>query len=574
METGLKPGTENLISIARGEKKAELVIKNANVVNVLSGEIYLTSVAISEGKIVGLGDYDGDKEIDINGAILAPGFIDGHIHIESSKLKLSEFAKVVLPAGTTAVVTDPHEIANVAGLDGIRYMLESSKYTPLDVFIMLPSCVPSTNMETSGATLTASDLAELIDQDKVLGIAEVMNYPGVIFRVPEVLDKIALGKGKPIDGHAPYLSGNDLCAYIIAGIQSDHECTNLSEAKEKLRLGMHLMIREGTTAKNLKELLPLITSQNSRQCLFVSDDISAADLFEKGHINAVVKKAIAAGLDPIIAIQMVTLNPAQYFGLKNMGAIAPGYQADLVSFDDFEHLNIKKVFKKGRLIAENGLLQDVIQPYETPQKIKDSVHVDFSRIIGHIGYIRPIPKMVKVIGIIPDQIITKKVLETIPTGEGDPSRDILKIVVIERHKETGNIGIGFVQGFGLIEGAIGSSVAHDSHNIVIVGTNDEDIMTAAVEIAKMGGGEIVVAKGEIKASLPLPIAGLISEEAIEVVKEKELILIQEAKKSGCSLNNPFMTLSFLSLPVIPELKLTDKGLVDVVKFQIVPLFEE
>ncbi|MFH1612530.1 MAG: adenine deaminase [bacterium] len=568
----------NLISIARGEKKAELVIKNAKVVNVLSGEIYLTSVAISEGKIVGLGDYAGEEEIDINGAILAPGFIDGHIHIESSKLKVSEFAKVVLSAGTTAVVIDPHEIANVAGLDGIRYMLDSSKYTPLDVFVMLPSCVPATNMETSGATLTASDLAELIAQDtgslgKVLGIAEVMNYPGVLFRVPEVLDKIALGKNRPIDGHAPYLSGKDLCAYILAGIQSDHECTNLNEAKEKLRLGMHLMIREGTTAKNLKTLLPLVTPQNSRQCMFVTDDISAADLFEKGHINAVIKKAIVSGLDPITAIQMGTLNPAQYFGLKNMGAIAPGYQADLVSIDNLEHFNIKKVFKKGKLVAENGLMQDVIQPYETPPKIKNSVHIDFGKIKGFQLELTD-EKMVKVIEVIPDQIITKKVLEVIKTGEGDISRDILKIVVIERHNETGNVGIGFVKGFGLLDGAIGSSVAHDSHNIIIVGTNDENIMTAAIEIAKMGGGEIVVAKGEIKAFLPLPIAGLISEEPIEVVKEKELLLIQEAKKLGCSLNNPFMTLSFLALPVIPELKLTDKGLVDVVKFQIVPLFGE
>lgn len=565
---------EEMIKVARGEEKAELLLKNAQLVNVFSGEIHPANVAVHKGIIVGFDDYEADKVIDLNGKYLCPGFIDGHVHIESSMLSIMEFAKAVIPLGTTSAVIDPHEIANVLGLKGIKLMIEAGKHSPLSVFVMLPSCVPATDMEVSGANLSADDLSSLIDDDCVLGLGEMMNFPGVIFRIPEVLEKLKIAKGKRLDGHAPGLLGKDLNAYISTGISSDHECTQLEEALEKLRKGMHIMIREGSTAKNLKQLLPLITSENSRRCFFVTDDRHPSDLMDSGHINLLVKMAIEEGLDPVTAVQMATINTAEYFGLKGLGAIAPGYKADLLVINDLKKFNIEKVYKNGQLAAkDNKILEDVSKTYHI--HYQNSMKVDWSKIKDL--KVKAESKSAKIIEIIPNQIVTKKTVEEIKIENGlavsDIDRDILKIVVMERHKGTGNVGIGFVKGFGLKRGAVGSSVAHDSHNIIIIGVNDDDMVMVAKEIICMGGGLVVAADGKVIDSLALPIAGLMSDKSIKELRDELNRLHSAAKEIGCKLSDPFMTLSFLALPVIPELKLTDKGLVDVTQFKIVPLFE-
>jgi len=562
-----------IIKYARGEEEVDLLLKNVRLVNVLSGEIYLTNVAVARTKIVGFGEYRAKEVLDLDGYYLCPGFIDGHVHIESSMLTIPEFAKVVVPHGTTAVVIDPHEIANVLGLDGIRYMLESSKYNPLSVYVMLPSCVPATDMETSGSQLASYDLASLFSNPWVLGLAEMMNYPGVIFGESEVLAKIASARGHPIDGHAPGLTGKDLAAYIAAGIGSDHECTTIEEAREKLRLGMYIMIREGSTAKNLRDLLPLVTPTNARRMMFVTDDRHPGDLIKEGHIDHIIRLAIDQGIDPVLAIQMATLNPAEYFGLKDLGAIAIGRQADMVLFDNFKDFNILKVWRAGTLVAENGK----IIPWERPQR---SIPLRSSMNIKWDGVDFRIPAQsskVKVIEIIPGQIVTRKLVTEAKIVDGyavsDVERDILKIAVIERHTASGNMGKGFVKGFGLKRGALASSVAHDSHNIVVVGVSDDDMMKAVKEIEAMKGGLVAVADGQILARLPLPVAGLMSEKSAYEVQAELEELLKASKALGCTLEEPFMALSFLALPVIPELKLTDKGLVDVTEFRFVDLFE-
>ncbi len=566
---------EDLIQVARGEVEADLLLKNARVVNVFSGNIHKADVAIHRTRIVGLGDYRAREVIDLQGQYLCPGFIDGHVHIESSMLPVSEFARVVVPQGTTSIVSDPHEISNVLGLDGIRYILESSKYNPLSVYIMLPSCVPATEMETAGSKLTAEDLAAMWRSDWVLGLGEVMNYPGVIFRDWEVLNKIKVAGDRPIDGHAPGLSGRDLCAYVAAGIRSDHEATTAEEAREKLQLGMHIMIREGTTARDLEALLPVVTPSNSSRCMFVSDDRHLPDLLNEGHMNFVIRKAIHLGLDPMTAIQMATINPARYFGLRDKGAVGPGMRADVVVLDDLDELNVQMVIRGGQVVAKGGqLLPLTDKPRDVP--LRSSMNINWERA-GNLQL--PVAgTKVKVIGLIPDQILTESLLEDAKVEGGfavaDVARDILKMAVIERHLASGNVGLGFVKGFGLKRGALGSSVAHDSHNLVLLGTNDEDMLIAARRIERMRGGLAVVADGRVVASLPLSIAGLMSERPYEEVSENLQSLLDAAHDLGSELHDPFMTLSFLALPVIPSLKLTDRGLVDVTQFKFVPLFED
>ncbi|MBI4656460.1 MAG: adenine deaminase [Elusimicrobia bacterium] len=564
---------KNTIEISSGRHKVDLLLKNAKVINTFSGDIHKTDVAVHKGKVVGFGIYPAKEIIDLKNAYLSPGFIDGHVHIESSMVKIPEFAKIVLPHGTTAVVIDPHEIANVLGMDGIKYMLASSVNAVLGVYVMLPSCVPATKLETAGAELSAHDLSLLLNDERVLGLGEMMNYPGVIFQDREVLEKIVIGKNKIIDGHAPLLKEKQLYAYVAAGIRSDHECTSVEEAKEKLRAGMYIMIREGTAAKNLKSLLPLVNSENSRKFVFVTDDRHLEDIFTEGHVDYLVRTAIKLGVDPIRAVQMGTINTAEYFGLKNLGAIAPGYGADMIVFDDLKKLKISRVFKAGRLVARNGVIEPgVISEYKG--KARGTINVKW---IEHEDFaLKAEGKRARVINVIPGQIVTKMTVEPVKQDGGfvsaDLKRDVLKIAVIERHMASGRIAKGLVKGFGLKKGAIASSVSHDSHNIVVIGTHDGDMYTAAVHVVKMQGGIAVALNGQVMEALPLPVAGLMSDRSADFVREKLKRMIFDAKSLGSRLNDPFMAMSFLTLPPIPEIKITDRGIIDAVKFKAVPLF--
>ncbi len=565
---------EHRIAVARGEEPADLVLRNARLVNVLAGEVHPADVAIWGGRIVGLGEgYEGREEWDLEGRYLCPGFLDGHLHIESTLLQVAEFVRTVVPHGTTAVVLDPHEMANVAGVAGIRYFLEASEGAACTVYVMLPSCVPATDMETSGAVLTADDLAPLLEHPRVLGIGEMMNYPGVLLRVPEVLRKVRLAGGRPVDGHAPGLSGRDLNAYIAAGIRSDHECTALEEAREKLRRGMVVMLREGTTAHNLRDLLPLVTPANARRFVLVSDDRHPDDLLDHGHMDHSLRLAIRAGLDPVVAVQMATLNTAEYFGLRDLGAVAPGYCADLAVLDDLHEVRVSMVFKEGRLVARDGrLLPSAPQPPKV--ELGNTMRVDWSRVDFRVP---AQGRQVRVIQVLPDQILTRARVEEARVEDGlavaDPARDLLKLAVLERHHATGNMALGFALGFGLQRGALASTVGHDAHNLVVVGVDDADMWTAARHLADLGGGFAAVAGGEVLADVPLPIGGLMSDQPVEAVRKGMDRLLSVAREVlGSPLPNPFMTLSFVALAVIPELRLTDRGLVDVREFQFVPLF--
>ena len=565
-----------IINVARGLEKADFVIKNANIVNVLSEEIHEADIAIADGIIAGIGEnYHGEKEININGAFVTPSFIDGHVHLESSMMLPKEFAKAVLPAGTTTVIIDPHEIANVFGLHGISFMHEAVKNLPMDVYTMLPSCVPATPFETSGFDLNSYDLSLLIDKPWVLGIAEMMNFPGVLNLDKNVMAKIELAKQKDkrIDGHAPMLSNKDLCAYIASGVKSDHECTTPNEAIEKLRLGMYLMIREGTAAKDLNALIPVLKNCNTRKCLFVTDDRHPSDL--KEHINGMVRRSVEAGVDPIKAVQCASLNTAEYFGLKDLGAVAPGYKADLLILPDLKTFKPDMVIKGGKTVYENGGLTVNFEEAEVPS-VRGSVNVKW--IERDDFRINALSDTTRTIEIIPHQLVTKSTISKIKVENGNAvsnvDTDTLKICVIERHRATGNIGKGFVKGFNIKNGAIASTVAHDSHNMIVVGTNDEDMYIAAVELVKTQGGKVVVSNGQVLSKLPLPIAGLMSNEKFEYVVDKCEELNNAAHSIGCTLEDPFMTMGFLSLPVIPELKITDKGIFDTTKFDFVNIFDK
>ena len=561
------------LSIARGERPAERLFKNANLVNVLSGEIYRTHVAVDDGRVVGLGEYKAKQTIDLKGAYLAPSLIDGHFHVESSMLTTREFARAVVPHGTGAVVIDPHEYANVLGLDGIRYVLESSRNLPVDFFIMLPSCVPATTLETAGARLTAEDLRLMIGDERIAGVAELMNYPGVYLGAESELAKIEAGKGKNIDGHAPGLRGRNLNAYVLAGVQSDHESTELAEAQEKLRLGMHVLLREGSTERNLATLVPLVNAHNAANCSFATDDKLAGDLVTEGHIDHCVRKATRLGLSPIAALQIATISTARHYRLRNFGAIAPRYWADFIVFDNLKKLVVRQTYKKGILVAADG-------EYLAPQRAL----VPRPRSTMNLRYRSPEDLKVRlnraarmrVIEIVPNQIITRQVLMRPRSENGqvvaDIERDILKLVVVERHHATGNVGVGFVRGFKLRSGALGSTVAHDAHNVVVVGTNDADIARAIEELVKMQGGQVAVSHGKVRAELALPIAGLVSDRPLAEVIARLGTLNAAARAMGCDLEAPFMTLSFLSLSPIPELKLTDQGLIDAVHMRPTRLF--
>jgi adenine deaminase len=554
------------IKVARREAPADLLLQNARVVNVFNGEIENASVAICDGIIAGVGEYDAAAEIiDLEGRFLLPGFIDGHTHIESSMLDIGEYARAVTARGTTGLVTDLHELVNVTGIEGIRYILEASRHLPLDIKVMAPSCVPATHLESSGAVLDVDSVTDVLKMPGVIGLGEMMNFPGVLFGDSQVLGKVTAAANKIIDGHAPGVTGFDLNAYAGAGIGSDHESTRLAEASEKLARGLHIMIREGSTEKNLEELLPLVTAQTSRRCMFVVDDRSCADLKRDGDMDAIVRKAIRLGLDPVTAIQLATLNPAEYFGFKQVGAIAPGYRANLLVTDDLLVLDIKKVFFNGRLIANDGQALFEVTP-KAPEALRRSMQVkpfDRKSLEPDLGD-GPAP----VIGLVPGQIVTRYLKEEI-TAIPDLNLDILKMVVVERHHGTGNIGIGLVKGFGLSGGALASSVAHDSHNIICVGTSDEEIQAAVQEVIRMGGGLTVVRDGKILASLALPIAGLMSDRPLDEVVAGFEHLEAAALRTGVSAPAPFAALSFLALPVIPELKLTDLGLVDVGAFALI-----
>ena len=564
-------GQARLIAAARGDQPADLILANAGVVNTFTGEVTAGNVAICNDRIAGVGDYHEAKQtLDFSGKYLSPGFIDGHVHLESSMLDAGQYAQAVVPRGTLAIVTDLHEIANVCGLEGMRYVLDCVRKLPLDLFLMAPSCVPATHLETSGASISPEDVRQILRWRETIGLGEVMNFPGVINGDATVLRKIALSRGKIIDGHAPGVRGKDLSAYIAAGIGSDHESMALEEAREKLQKGLFVMIREGSSEKNLEALLPLVTDKTYKRCLFVVDDRSAYDLLHDGDIDAVVRRAIKLGLEPVWAIQLATINAAEYFRLGGLGAIASGYFANILVLDDLDNLSVNTVFYRGQAVAREG------KPlFPLPQ-------VDNRTVTGTVN-MKPVtlkklslPATTEerpVIEVIPGQIVTRKRYLKVRTVDGqaisDTERDILKLVVAERHRATGNVGLGMVTGFGLKKGALASSVAHDSHNIVAVGTSDEDIMAAIQEIERLQGGLAVVANGQILASLSLPIAGLLSDEPLEAVVAQLGKLEQKAGELGARLSSPFATLSFLALPVIPELKLTDLGLVDVIEFRLI-----
>lgn len=566
---------QKLVKMARGKKKAELVLKNCSIVNVFTGMIDKGDIAISDGIILGIGDYEGDKEVDYSGHHVVPGLIDGHVHIESSLMTPPGFAKAVIPNGTTTVVADPHEIANVCGLDGISYMLKASMECPLDVYVMLPSCVPSTDFENAGAILDAKDLKTLIEEEKVLGLGEMMNYPGVFLGNDSVHEKLLTFNGRTIDGHAPGVSGKDLNSYILSGVETDHECVDHKELEEKVSKGMYIHLREGSATRNVAELCRGITANNSRRLMFCTDDKHPTDIVNEGHINYNIRLAIDNGISPVTAIQMATINSAQCYGLKHKGAIAPGYIADLVVLDDLGIFSVRDVYKGGVLVSENGKATFEQAKYED-ESVLDTIHLKDKQ---EINLEMPLnSEYVKVISLKEHSIITKKVIRKVDVINGyfsnNPKVDILKLAVIERHKQTGNIGLGLVEGFGLTGGAIGLTIAHDSHNMIVIGANDRDMQLCVDHLVELSGGICIVNNGEVTLSLQLEVGGIMTDAPLDEVTKKLSELEVIARDMGVPYGvDPFMTLAFLALPVIPELKVTDIGLFDANEFKFVEVEE-
>lgn len=569
-----------LLKVARGDAPADLLLRGGRLVNVLSGEVYPAEVALFGGRIAGVsmseGEYEGREVLELDGEYIAPGFIDAHVHVESSMVLPAEFANAVLPHGTTCVVSDPHEIANVHGLDGIRFMLEASEGLALRVFVMLSSCVPATDMETAGARLGPDDLATLLDEPRVLGIAEMMNYPGVVSGSDDMARKAALGHRARlrVDGHAPLVRGLMLQAYVAAGIASDHESVGAEEALEKLRSGLQVLIREGSTARNLDALVPIVNERTARFCSFATDDRQPDDLYRDGQIDNCVRRAVLKGLNPVLALQMATINTARHYGLNDLGAVAPGYHADLVTFSDLQDARITRTFAGGRLVAQEGKMleraRNNTQPPRNKMLIPGLTEKSFSMQCEGMR--------ARCIEVLPEQIITRSLVVAVRSRDGgvvaDTEADVLKIAVVERHTGSNGVGLGLVKGFQLREGAFASSVAHDSHNVVVVGVTDAEMLLAARTVVEMGGGICAVRGGHVLAKLPLPVAGLMSEGPLEKVRDEMRALLEAAELLGCPLANPYMQMAFLALPVIPELKLTDKGLVDVTRFELCSLFVE
>ena len=550
-----------IVEVASGREKADLVLKNASYVNVFSNEICRGDIAVAEGLIVGMGQYSGVQEIDVAGKIVLPGFIDAHIHLESAMVSPREFVKAVLPHGTTTVITDPHEIANVMGTDGIEYMLQATEGLPVDVRFMLPSCVPATPLDESGAVLDYRAIDSFYDHPRVQGLAEMMNFVGTIAGDEQCVEKIVAAQAhhKKIDGHAPDLVGNDLNAYIAAGVYSDHECHDLNDAIAKLERGQFIMIREGTAARNLDALFPLLCDKYAERCMFCTDDKHPSDLLEKGHIDYIVKRAIALGADPITAVKVACHNAARYFLLNNRGAIAPGYLGDFVIIDNFQSFEIQQVYKRGELMVDHGQVRDfpvpAIEPYLT-ERAHSTFHVD--RLTAE-DFTETRPR--GIIGMVNGEITT---VDAGYSDRIDVEYDVLKIAVVERHKSTHHIGIGFLQGYGLKSGAVATSISHDSHNIIVVGTSEADMAAAANRVVELGGGIVVWDGGAVQAEVPLSIAGIMSEEPLVTVNEK----LEAAKEKAFALGvgrgiDPFMTLSFMALPVIPSLRITTRGVFDV-----------
>ena len=552
---------QRIIAAAAGREPADLVLKNATFVNVFSNELSTMDIAVAEGLIVGMGSYQGRSEVDCTGKIVLPGFLDAHIHLESSLVSPTEFVKAVLPHGTTTVVTDPHEIANVMGTDGIEYMLQATEDLPVDVRFMLPSCVPATPLDESGAILDYRAIDSFYDHPRVQGLAEMMNFVGAINGDEQTVEKIVAAQAhhKKIDGHAPGLSGKDLNAYIAAGVYSDHECHDVKDAIAKLERGQFIMIREGTAARNLEALMPLLTGKYADRCMFCTDDKHPNDLLEKGHIDYIVKKAISLGADPITAVKVACHNAARYFLLNNRGGISPGYLADFVIIDNFQDFNIEQVYKKGVLMVDHGEIQDFPSPEIEPYLVERAHKTFHVAALTAEDFAEKRPR--GIIGMVDGEITT---VDAGYSDRIDVEYDVLKIAVVERHKNTHHIGIGYIQGYGLKSGAVATSISHDSHNIIVVGTNETDMAAAVNRVVELNGGIVVWDGGQSVAEVPLAIAGIMSDEPLVTVNEKLETAKDAAHKLGVNPGiDPFMTLSFMALPVIPSLRITTRGVFDV-----------